>query len=699
MAVDERQPLAAQLEQLEASAGHPRELALLLRLDRIRDQTLDANRFADQACKALIEVVDAELCIFGLYEEEVNRAVPRAIHDALHTLPELGQEVVQPVLDEAMSLDAVTRLCPGELTPAMGHVLAAPLVVGEHRLGAIVLARREQPFTAADLDLVRLAVSQIDSAALHVRTYEQAQERARQLEAIYRVDRIRDKADGAHSVLSAAVNVAVDALNADLGLMGLVDEDSGKIKLRVIEDRKGAYSQLPGDSVLHILEWGNAQAGVGAAPADAFPVDPFLKHWLGAPLVVAGERLGCLVVARRHSPFLRVDRDLLGAIISQTDSAVVHVRAQRHLRQRNKELETLYRVDRIRDQGYGFGEMLSAVLGELCSVIAAEMGFIMLFDYEGRELELRASTADDILLHAGHHHLIDRAARGALHAGELYVAQDLSEWLHSIMCVPLILREQIIGVFGAVNGLNRGGFTAEDRRLLLAITSQVDTAIFESLDKQRIQETFRRYVGPRVMERMLTMPQRDYLKGERAHLTVLFTDMRGFTSMSESVPVDVLVEMLNMHLGAMTEIVLAYEGTLDKFVADQVVAIFGAPLYMRDHAIRAVQAALEMQVIQKGQIEWWADRGYHLPPIGIGINTGDMVVGNVGCEQQMDYTVIGGQVNLASRLCDAAKGDQTLVSEATYRLIADRVLANRLARYELDGIKDPVQAYEISGLV
>jgi hypothetical protein len=243
----------------------------------------------------------------------------------------------------------------------------------------------------------------------------------------------------------------------------------------------------------------------------------------------------------------------------------------------------------------------------------------MLFDAEGRQLELRASTNDDILTSVGHQHLIERAANRTLHTGQVYLAQDLSEWLHSIICVPLILRERIIGVFGAVNRRGLQGFLAEDRRLLLAITSQVDTAIFESLDKQRIRERFRRFVGPKVMERMLAMPERDFLKGERSELTVLFTDMRGFTRISERVPPGILVEMLNTHLGAMTEIVLAYEGTLDKFVADQVVAILGAPLRLLDHALRAVEAAVDMQAVHGELAAHWAQRGYPLPPMGIGI--------------------------------------------------------------------------------
>jgi adenylate cyclase len=200
------------------------------------------------------------------------------------------------------------------------------------------------------------------------------------------------------------------------------------------------------------------------------------------------------------------------------------------------------------------------------------------------------------------------------------------------------------------------------------------------------------------MERMLEMPERDFLKGERAELTALFTDMRGFTSFSEHVPADVLVEVLNSHLGAMTEIVLAYDGTLDKFVADQVVAILGAPLPFPDHALRAVQAALDMQAAHQELVDYWAGRGYALPPMGVGISTGEMVVGNIGCELQLDYTVIGAQVNLASRLCDVAGADQTLISAGTYQRVAENVLARRTPALKLDGIQEPVHAYEVLAL-
>jgi class 3 adenylate cyclase len=515
------------------------------------------------------------------------------------------------------------------------------------------------------------------------------------LALLLEMDRIRDQTVDVTRLLTQATEVLVQALDIDLCFTGLTDVESGEIELRCVSDRMQVLSKVTSGQIEHLLEQARALPEMATVTPHEVLAAHGVAHVLSVPLVIQEDRLGAIVLATRDRAFGQEDLDVVHAVVSQTDSAIVHARAESRLKQRNLELETLYRVDQIRDQDLDFDEMLSAVLAELCAVIEAELGFIMLFDTEGRQLELKASTDDDILTSVGHQHLVERAANQALRSGGLYVAQDLSEWLHSIMCVPLILRERVIGVFGAVNRRGVGGFTGEDRRLLLAITSQVDTAIFESLDKQRIRERFRRYVGPKVMERMLAMPERDFLKNDRAELTALFTDLRGFTRISERVPADILVEILNSHLGAMTEIVLAYDGTLDKFWGDQVVAIMGAPLYFPDHALHAVQAAIDMQAAHKELVAHWAQRGYPLPLMGVGISTGEMVVGNIGCELQLDYTVIGAQVNLASRLCDVAVGDQILISASTYQQVSEHVRARVTPALSLDGIQKPVHAYEV----
>ena len=683
-----------------AVAKRNQQLDIIYRIDRLRDEIDDTNRFLMQVADVLTSVLDADLCMVGLVDEDADHAELRSVNDRTNVMRSLAEVDIDSLLDRALSAPAPEIVPADEILAKAGvqHVLMAPLIIREAPLGAFVLANRDRSFSFSDLELVRAVVSQADSAVDHLRTYQCAQERAQQLEAIYRVDHIRDEAKSELEVLSAVANLVTSTLGADLCLMSLISEDTGQSELKAVEDRRGVFSQLDRDAIAQAVQWAADQPGV-ATLSSGSPLKTWrLKYLMGAPLIVSGEKLGSLVLASERRPFGRPERELFRGVVSQTDSAVVHARAQRHLEQRNCELETLYRVDQIRDQGYEFGEMLSAVLSELCAAINAEMGFIMLFDDEANQLELRASTADDILSSAGHYDLIDQAANRALYSGSLYAADGLSDWLHSIMCVPLILREQVIGVFGAVNRRGPGGFSADERRLLRAITSQVDTAIFESLDKQRIRNTFQRYVGPNVMEQMLATPEKDWLKGERAHLTVLFSDMRGFTSMSERVDVDLLVEMINGHLGAMTEVVLANEGTLDKFVADEVMAIFGAPVSRRDHSIRAIRTALDMLAAQRALIKEWGMRGYELPPIGIGINTGEMIVGNIGCDQQMDYTVMGDAVNLASRLCEEALGDQILITDSTYELVSDLVRARKLPEIRVKGKENPVQTYEVTGL-
>jgi class 3 adenylate cyclase len=129
-----------------------------------------------------------------------------------------------------------------------------------------------------------------------------------------------------------------------------------------------------------------------------------------------------------------------------------------------------------------------------------------------------------------------------------------------------------------------------------------------------------------------------------------------------------------------------------------VVAILGAPLHFSDHALRAVRAAVDMQAAHRKLIDYWAKRGYALPPMGVGISTGEMVVGNIGCELQLDYTVIGAQVNLASRLCEAAAADQILISAGTYQSVSEQVQVRATPALNLDGIQDLVYAYEVLAL-
>jgi adenylate cyclase len=166
---------------------------------------------------------------------------------------------------------------------------------------------------------------------------------------------------------------------------------------------------------------------------------------------------------------------------------------------------------------------------------------------------------------------------------------------------------------------------------------------------------FGKCVGPQVMDRLLSIGDRDLLSGERIVVTTLFSDIRGFTNMSEKLDPELLQGVLNDHLSALTDLVLAYEGTLDKYIGDCVMAIFNAPERQPDHALRAVRLALDMHKAHHQVMARWRDR-VPLPPIGIGLSTGDTMMGNFGSVRRLEYTAIGADVNLTA--VSAAAGDR-----------------------------------------
>jgi adenylate cyclase len=408
------------------------------------------------------------------------------------------------------------------------------------------------------------------------------------------------------------------------------------------------------------------------------------------------ERLGALLLVRSGVPFDANDIALLKTAESQVDSAVVQGYAHHDLQQRTKELETIYRVDRIRDQQLLFDEMLNIVLQELCAVIRAEMGFVMLYNRAGRELELRATTNDDLFRVAAHRAAITQAADESLHKAELVCHSELGDELRSLMCIPLILENEIIGVLGVANGHGPNRFDEDDRRLLGAIGSQMDTAIFESLERRRLRDVLGRSVGPRVMDRLLENPDVGFLAGERSVLTVLYADVRDSTKLAERTAPELLVGFINDYLGRMNDVILSHEGTLDKFVGDEVMALFGAPFPQPDHALRAVRVGLEMQRAHQVLMDDWQARGLIPAPIGVGIATGEMIVGEMGSSQRTDYTVIGRAANLGARICGVAKAGQVLISQATFDLIKDQAEATPITGLQLKGIAQDVTVYHVT---
>ncbi len=217
-------------------------------------------------------------------------------------------------------------------------------------------------------------------------------------------------------------------------------------------------------------------------------------------------------------------------------------------------------------------------------------------------------------------------------------------------------------------------------------------------EKEMIKRAFSRYVAPEVVEEVLKDPEHLMLSGERREATVLFCDIRGFTAISERLSPEQVVSLLNDFYTLMIETVSKHDGSLQKFLGDAVLAVFGAPIAHPDHAARAVLTALDMRAAVADLAKRRREQGLAPFEVGIGVSLGEVVAGTVGTEERMEYTVIGDSVNVASRLQDRAKAGSILLSGRTYDAVRDLVDAKALGALKVKGKEAEVEVYEVRGL-
>ena len=482
-------------------------------------------------------------------------------------------------------------------------------------------------------------------------------------------------------------------------------------------------------------------------------------------------------------------------------------------------------------------EVLNMVMDTIIRVTGAERGFVMLLDNETGELAFRTARNMDQETILGQSFeislsIVNRVASEALPVVTTNAQSDprfsmqesvLNYSLRSILCAPLLVKDQVIGVIYADSRIKAGLFSERDLDVLVTFANQVATAIdnarlFESVSAAKnlmdnifasipsgvittdiagkitsvnraaenilgisarncigvpynralaplwstplsglmgeviahekkfigfeiqpqlhkrgtvnlsvslsplksasdgyqgvamvfddltetkrleaVRDMFRRYVSPAVVDRLPADPAELRLGGNRQEISVLFADLRGFTSLSESMAPEELVVILNQYLSMAAECILTVEGTLDKFVGDAVMAVFNAPLPQPNHVLNAVNAAV---AIQKTIERFHETCGADIPRLqyGIAINVGEAVVGNVGTASQMNYTAIGDVVNLAGRLQEVAAGGQILLSESAYNRISEHVEVKALERVQVKGRKSKEQVYQLLGV-
>lgn len=224
----------------------------------------------------------------------------------------------------------------------------------------------------------------------------------------------------------------------------------------------------------------------------------------------------------------------------------------------------------------------------------------------------------------------------------------------------------------------------------------------EGRDKRKVKKMLGQYVSPDVLTDLMDR-EGGFIKaevGSKERLTILFSDIRGFTTISEHLKAEQVVELLNSYLSKMVDIIFDNRGTLDKFIGDAVMAFWGAPIRVDDHARRGVRAALEMARGMKALNSDFVEKGYPELRVGIGVHTGEVILGNIGSEKKLDYTIIGDHVNLTSRLEGMTKqyGCDILISQSTYEELKGEFPCRIVDNVRVKGKEEPIRVYSVLGL-
>jgi len=370
-----------------------------------------------------------------------------------------------------------------------------------------------------------------------------------------------------------------------------------------------------------------------------------------------------------------------------------------------KEIHLLYRMsERLADR-LDVAEVASLVLEEARRSIPATGASVMIMDPESGNLEIVSGFGGGgggrTLLRPG-----EGIAGSVLVSGRPEVvnrAPDDPRYkpgpgrAAALMCAPLRSKGRVRGVINMSHG---GGYeyTAADLQLLGALASQAASAIENAVlherrvRQERIRGHLERYVPSQVIDLILEDPDHVSLASESRHIALLFSDIRNFSTTCERLAPEEVVEHLNAYFTSMVEEIFESRGTVNKFVGDMIVALFGAPVEIENPEQAAVRAAVCMQERLRHAEDPWIRARFHT---GVGLSSGRVVVGNIGSPRHMDYTAIGDEVNVAARLQSVARGGQVLASREVREAAGDRFRFRPMGEIRVKGRRRPVETFEV----
>lgn len=403
-----------------------------------------------------------------------------------------------------------------------------------------------------------------------------------------------------------------------------------------------------------------------------------------------------------------------GALPPPSDPTDLSSRIKK-LERENYLLTVLYEAGKALNSKLSLEHICDQVVSLACLIEGVERGFVMLLDENGevmRQSEVRyrdpasSDSRPQIILSQSvletirkekQPILIEDVREDARFSG----SESLKiSGLRSAMCAPLVGKERLFGILYVDNLERTSAFTQEELNVFALVAAQAGAAIDNAAAHEKIAQqvaqrsALERFLAPEVVEMVVANPD-IRLGGVNQEVTVLFADIRGFTAMSEKLEPGRVVEILNEYFTRVTDVIFDNGGTLDKYIGDAVMAVFGAPISKGNDAANAVNSAIQIQRLLIELNRDAAARKWPELKVGIGINTGSAIAGNIGSPRRLDYTVVGDAVNTAQRLMANARGREILISESTASRVGKTFDMERLPELKVKGRHEAVPVFSV----
>lgn len=456
------------------------------------------------------------------------------------------------------------------------------------------------------------------------------------------------------------------------------------------------------------------------APGDVFSISRFAIEFSDTPttpvIKYEDHKMGNTVLMRTPSELAAIIPKMDQSLVASGPTSKSLLEYVDVLRKKAETLARIYELNQMLGSDFSQEAIFKKVSEMVFRLTPADRFLVLLRDADSGELATVAvefrdgssggsrdrvtiskTVVDRVLAERVSLLSFDTHSDQRLVSAQSIVMQNIS----SVMCAPLLSKDDALGIIYVDCRETMKVLKEEDLELLNAVAAETSIAVDNARTHKRLlreelaRAKYRRFMPPHVVDEILQSPNTLSLGGTNSCITALFSDIRGFTSMSEQLSPEFVVQILNKYFGDMTPIVFANEGLLDKFMGDGLMALFGVPYACDEAASNAVRAAIQMQRRMTAVNEDLTEMGLSKIAIGIGVNTGTATVGYIGSRDRTDYTAIGDTVNLAARLEKRAEPGQIIISRFTFEAIGDAFPVKPCDQIMVKGKQQPVQIYEV----